>query len=381
MGLSTMMQGALGAVGTGMAEIGAKEILAQQQAEIEALRDARLSEMRLTEEQTIADRKVERDATERTRIEGEAQGMADAESSGFINSARSQYQNSTLSDEDKAAGLAAVDAAESGGAYKRAPTNAERLQAKGDYKGAEDVKNLERDNARLDSTFAAETEHRSKTLQETIRHNKEMESRAGEKLSPAARAQLEMASSSLTSAHKAEAEAFTALIAIQKDRAALPADVESAKRAYDASKKWTQDVHVRNNELGKALFGDEWKVLETPAAGAPPPAAGGKLVYGADGKLVRDKPAAPAAGDKPAAPAAGGNEIQKIDAEIATIRTSLNTDKTRRTNPLKGGGEILSADEVSRLEARLSELKTRRQKIGGSPIVDAASGIMNAVRN
>lgn len=93
-----------------------------------------------------------------------------------------------------------------------------------------------------------------------------------------------------------------------------------------------------------------------------------------------DEPTAPAAGE-PTAPAAGGNEIQKIDAEIATIRTSLNTDKTRRTNPLKGGGELLSTDEASRLEARLSELKTRRQKLGGSPIMDAARGIINSVRN
>lgn len=373
--MSAGLIGFAGGVGKGMAVVAEKAI----DDEYSRMKEERIAENALRMDDIKRSRDVAGAATERTRIEGEAQGMADTESSGFINSARSQYQNSTLSDEDKAAGLAAVDAAESGGAYKRAPTNAERLQAKGDYKGAEDVKNLERDNARLDSTFAAETEHRSKTLQETIRHNKSMEAKAGEKLSPAARAQLEMASTYVTSAHRAEAEAAKALEAGRKDTLASPEKIKQLEGDYKTSKDAVTSALKQYDQIGALHFGEQWKKIETPAVEPPP--AGGKIVYGADGKIVRDKPAAPAAGDKPAAPAAGGNEIQKIDAEIATIRTSLNTDKTRRTNPLKGGGEILSADEVSRLEARLSELKTRRQKIGGSPIVDAASGIMNAVRN
>jgi len=282
MGLSTAMEGGLAAVGEAGAKLGAASYLAQQQAEIEALRDARLQQMKLDLDQTTRDRNVADAATERTRIEGEAQGMADAESSGFINSARSQYQNSTLSDEDKAAGLAAVDAAEAGGAYKRAPTNAERLQAKGDYTGAENVKNLERDNARLDSTFAAETEHRSKTLQETIRHNKQIEANQPEKISPAARVQLEMASTYVTSAHRAEAEAAKAVEAGRKDTLASPDKIAQLEKDYQTSKAAVASALKQYDQIGASHFGDDWKKVEAPA----PADTGGKQDVRVGGKVI-----------------------------------------------------------------------------------------------
>lgn len=353
MGLSSMMQGGLEAVGGTMAKIGTEQLLTQQKAEIEALRDARLSEMRLAEEQTIADRKVSRDATERTRIEGEAQGMADAESSGFINSARSQYQNADMSEADKAAGLAAVDAAEAGGAYKRAPTNAERLQAKGDYTGAENVKNLERDNARLDSTFAAETEHRSKTLQETIRHNKQIEANQPEKISPAARAQLEMASTYVTSAHRAEAEAAKALEAGRKDPLASPEKISQLERDYQTSKAAVTSALKQYDQIGASHFGEQWKKIEAPT----PADTGGKLVYGIDGKLVRDGGGSkPTSTDKPApAPAtkAGvinerstapdANDYANVEAARAARKAKADREAEERTEKQRKRGEEIDA--------------------------------------
>lgn len=353
MGLSTAMEGGLAAVGEAGAKLGAASYLAQQQAEIEALRDARLQQMKLDLDQTTRDRNVADAATERTRIEGEAQGMADAESSGFINSARSQYQNADMSEADKAAGLAAVDAAEAGGAYKRAPTNAERLQAKGDYTGAENVKNLERDNARLDSTFAAETEHRSKTLQETIRHNKQIEANQPEKISPAARAQLEMASTYVTSAHRAEAEAAKALEAGRKDPLASPEKISQLERDYQTSKAAVTSALKQYDQIGASHFGEQWKKIEAPT----PADTGGKLVYGIDGKLVRDGGGSkPTSTDKPApAPAtkAGvinerstapdANDYANVEAARAARKAKADREAEERTEKQRKRGEEIDA--------------------------------------
>jgi len=274
---------------------------------------------------------------------------------------------------DKLTGAGIID--QGGKFYDRADKHADRETMRTTQAAAQKS---------ADERWRATEARQDKVWEETVRHNTALEAKAGaDRISPAARAQLEMASTYVNSAHRVEAEAAKALEAGRKDSLATPEKIKQLETDYQQSKTAVVIALKQYDQIGAAHFGEQWKKTETVAPAVTGGGAG-KIVYGTDGKIVRDKPAAadaPTAPAKPTAPASGGNEIQKIDAEIDTIRTSLNTDKTRRTNPLKGGGEILSADETSRLEARLSELKTRRQKLGGLPIMDAASGIINTIRN
>lgn len=365
--MSAGLIGFVGGVGKGMAAVAEKAI----DDEYSRMKEERIAENALRMDEIKRSRDVAGAATERTRIEGEAQGMADKDSAGLISSARDQYANSTLSETDKAAGLAAVDAAESGGAYKRAPTNAERLQAKGDYTGAENVKNLERDNSRLDSTFAAETEHRSKTLQETIRHNKQIEANQPEKISPAARAQLEMASTYVTSAHRAEAEAAKALEAGRKDTMASPEKVAQLEKDYQTSKAAVASALKQYDQIGASHFGEQWKKIEAPAAPAAPAAGmqdvrvGGKVIGQASTKAEADALVAKhkAGGGKPAAKApdgiisgpAAGRPVQPDASDFANVEAAKAARKAKadREEAARTEANRKRSDEIDRFNAAM----------------------------
>lgn len=99
-----------------------------------------------------------------------------------------------------------------------------------------------------------------KLWNETVRHNKAMEARAGaDRISPAARAQLEMASTHVNSAHRAESEAAKALDVIRKNPAAAPEQVAQAEAEYKSSKGAVASALKQYDEIGAAHFGDKWK--------------------------------------------------------------------------------------------------------------------------
>jgi len=115
-----------------------------------------------------------------------------------------------------------------------------------------------------------------KHLNETIRHNNALEAKANtERISPAAKAQLEMASVYVSSAHRAESEAGKALDAIRKNVAADPVQVQAAETEYKLSKTATANALKQYDEIGAAHFGDEWKKVTELA----PTAAASIRVY------------------------------------------------------------------------------------------------------
>lgn len=414
--------GLMGAVGAGLSEAGgaAAQIgLEQVKSAIEEDRAARLAELqsqiKMRDEQTIRGRNVADAATERSRVETEASAIAGqrkvtppdvaAQTEASAVALEKAYEAGTLPDSIKQQGLIGLSKYATDAAVPDTKVTArDRLQAQGEHK--ELAKLEQRDNehaASMDDKLADNT-RLDTALSETMRHNKVLEDHAAaDKLTPAARANLEMASTYVTSAHKAEAEAAKALDAARKDVMSTPEKIAQLTSDYQQSKAVVVSALAQYNKIGAAHFPDQWKSIEPDVASKPDPdiskipkAASADLMAGkgtdaqfdkifgagAAAKVRAATPAATPVTDKPAVtPAADDSDIQKIDAEIAVIRTSLNTDATRRNNPLKGGSNVLSADDISRLESRLSELKVRRQKIGGLPITDATRGIINAVRN
>lgn len=201
-----------------------------------------------------------------------------------------------------------------------------------------------------------------KLLDETLRHNKAMEARtAAEKISPAARAQLELAATHVKSAHLEEAAAAKALDAVRKNVAADPAQVATLEADYKASKAATASALKMYDEFGAAHFGEQWK----KASVAAPAADNGKPIeikykgttaykMGADGKPVpataeevaraAKKPDTPAAAtsEKPAAPAAtGGGIINDWSKDLS------------RANPINRA----ALDKLADLKNRLAYLR------------------------
>lgn len=136
MGLSSMMQGGLEAVGGTMAKIGTEELLMQQRAEIEALRDARLQELKLEFDATTRSRNVADAETERQRVETAAKGIAEGKT-GLI------AERAGLNDADYRGDEGVGVPVQKGQAV---PTSRDRMQAQG--KHAELAQLEERDKAR-----------------------------------------------------------------------------------------------------------------------------------------------------------------------------------------------------------------------------------------
>jgi hypothetical protein len=176
-----------------------------------------------------------------------------------------------------------------------------------------------------------------KVWEETVRHNKALEAKAGaERISPAARAQLEMASTYVSSAHRAEAEAAKAFDAVRKNVAADPAQLAAAESEYKLSKAATASALKQYDQFGAAHFGDKWKKVETaaaPAAGGAPQdvRVGGKVIGQATTRAEADalvaahkagkKPAAAAPTQKPAFTGVTANLLQPEYGKNGMIQT------------------------------------------------------------
>lgn len=282
--------GLLGAIGSGLAEAGyagAKIGMEQIRAAIEADRDARLNEMKMAQDQVMRDRNRSDAATERGRV--------------------AEFSKPIVAQKDAATGLIAANAglndAETIGADEnvgvdvqkasRAPLPREmqqRANAAGDLVSATKFStdaNLVEDNARLDKREVkdeakqkSDDEKWRTTTAETIRHNKALEQAAlaktgAEKLSPAAKVQLEIASVGVKSAQIAEAEAAKALNEAAK--LGEPEAIKAAKADYASAKSAVAASLENYNKTGQAHL-DGWKTIEpttsaSPGVGAPPPLA------------------------------------------------------------------------------------------------------------
>jgi hypothetical protein len=184
-------------------------------------------------------------------------------------SARDQYAKSGMKPEDIAAGLGAVDAAEAAGSYKQTAEPEDYMKAQGKHTELAGLKEKREDNIRLDKQQAASEHNMSeqrrlqeKQINETLRHNKVLES---DRIPPAAKMQLEGVTAQISSAHLAEKEAAKALETARKNMAD-PAAVTQLEAEYRAAKAVTVATHTKYNETGLAIFGpDKWKTAPVAA--------------------------------------------------------------------------------------------------------------------
>lgn len=143
----------------------------------------------------------------------------------------------------------------------------ERLIASGE---ARDKHQMRRDEI-SDNRAVAKDAYDNKHLDEVIRHNKALEGAAlartgAEKLSPAAKVQLEIASAGLGSAQKQEQEAAKAYSVAMNGTD--PEAKVSAKADLVAAKTGVAMAMRHYSETGKAHLGADWKELGTPAPDA-----------------------------------------------------------------------------------------------------------------
>lgn len=270
--------GLLDAIGTGLTEaapVAARTAESYIQSQIDEAKQERLMEMK---------RKMTKDdaAEERARVAEYGKpivGQKDAATGLIAESAGLNDASSVGADEN-----VGVDVQKK----SRAPLPRESQQRAieaGDLASAERFgrdADRQEDNARADIKTKSEDERwkatearQEKVWQETVRHNTAMEARAGaDRISPAAKAQLEMASTHVNSAHRAESEAAKALDAVRKNPAAMPEQVAQAEAEYKLSKGAVNSALKRYDEIGAAHFGDKWKKASEVA---PAPADNGAL--------------------------------------------------------------------------------------------------------
>ena len=176
-----------------------------------------------------------------------------------------------------------------------------------------------------DERWRVSEERQDKVWQETVRHNKALEAKAGaERISPAARAQLEMASTYVNSAHRAEAEAAKALEAGRKDTMASPEKIKQLETDYQQSKVAVKTALKQYDQIGAAHFGEQWKkteaVVAAPSAGAGTAQevrVGGKVIGTASTRAEADAlVAAHKSGKQPAATGGGKSAPPAIAANL-----------------------------------------------------------------
>lgn len=178
-----------------------------------------------------------------------------------------------------------------------------------------------------DEKWRATEARQDKVWEETVRHNKALEAKAGaDRISPAARAQLEMASTYVNSAHRAEAEAAKALEAGRKDTMAPPEKIKQLETDYQQSKTAVKIALKQYDQIGAAHFGEQWKkteaVVAVPAGAVPGDKyTVGQVVSTPKGNmeyLGDNKWRASTAGSKPAS-AGGGKPQQKFSGIEANL--------------------------------------------------------------
>ena len=214
-----------------------------------------------------------------------------------------------------------------------------------------------------DERWRATEARQDKVWEETVRHNKALEAKAGaERISPAARAQLEMASTYVNSAHKAEAEAAKALEAGRKDVLSPPEKIKQLETDYRASKTAVMTALKQYDQIGAAHFGEQWKKTEAvvePAAvsaGAIPPPdkrVVGQTYDGPNGPGVwmgAGKGWKPVGGGKQPA-SAGGSKAPAAAPGI--ISEPVTDDDWRASEAAQATRKSKqAADEAARIEAQ-----------------------------
>lgn len=195
--------------------------------------------------------------------------------------------------------------------------------------------------------------YNNKHLDEIIRHNKALEGAArersgAEKLSPAAKVQLEIASSRVGSAQKEESLAATALNIISKEgQMADPVKLKEAKDAYGDAKKNVTNAFDLYNKTGKAHLGESWKELETtqPEKQKPPPDGTRGQVGGVMGTVVKGEFVPDS---KPNKDVAKGKQRDPSIPEFSTFNKTESASSSELASAQQAVDSAKSQMEVSR---------------------------------
>ena len=141
---------------------------------------------------------------------------------------------------------------------------ADREEKKGDQRYEIEKEGKAIDSKRLDQQI----KHQDATLAETIKHNRALEANSAnraDKLSPAAKAQLEIAQNKVQSAHKEESIAARALDSAMKSTEFDPekkkADIAAARAEFAAAKNAVATANTNYDKVGAAHLGAEWKTI------------------------------------------------------------------------------------------------------------------------
>jgi hypothetical protein len=209
-----------------------------------------------------------------------------------------------------------------------------------------------------DEKWHATEARQNKLLDETLRHNKAMEAKAGaERISPAARAQIDLEERKVAAAQKVESEAAKTLDAVRKNPAAMPEQVTQAESDYRTAKDGVATALKQYDEIGAAHFGDKWK----KAAEVAPAVTGddGPIVIkykgttpykqGPNGEPVLATAADVARAAKQTAGAAGGGKPAGLieRPEPVTAGDYANVEAARAARKTKA-----DADTAARMEAQ-----------------------------
>lgn len=235
----------------------------------------------------------------------------------------------------------------------------EETHARGILNSAISEKRADTADKRADSAESRannQDAYNNRHLDETIRHNMALEKAAlaktgVEKLSPAAKVQLEIAGVGVSSAQKAEAEAARSLDAATK--LMDPEQIKQAKSDYIAAKR-AVDLSLTNyNRVGKAHL-DGWKELDSPA---PAPAAN-EIRYGADGKAYTKGPdGKPVLVESAALP-----KTQVVDDRQAAI-TAVKAKKSTPPSGTEDVNTIVNEKLVGGVNSLIDSVSAARDKV------------------
>lgn len=378
MGLSSMIQGGLEAVGGTMAKIGTEQLLTQQKAEIEALRDARLQELKLEFDATTRNRNVADAATERTRQDAEAVEIAsrrkvtppdvEAQTDASAIALHSAQAAGTLPPGALETGLIGLSKYATDAAVPDARVRDEdRLNAKGDHAGAANVRNQNADNARADRVDERAGENM--TL-DNIRADRQVAVSEGnlERANALADKQLEMLGLQVDQARETGKIPPAVLLEYNKKKTEL----DGVIRDITAARKTGMPVDKAALDE-KAAIADEMSRMIAPympAGSAAPaaPAGGATYVKGADGKLVRqgaEKPAVAAPAGSiggpaaaPAAPAAVGKDFYVLEREAKTLDSAIQAVTTRMNSP-----QASAPGAKEKMQAEITDLAKKRHNV------------------
>lgn len=185
----SILEGMVAGAGEALQNVGLQGVAAAIQAE----RDARLLEIRLSEEATIRQRGKDDAAAERTRVETEAADIAsrrkvtppdvEAQTDASAIALHSAQAAGTLPPGALETGLIGLSKYATDRAVPDArPTARDRMQAQGKHTEVANLQEKDVDNARADEARISNDEKWRATHEETARHNKVVESRAAEAL-------------------------------------------------------------------------------------------------------------------------------------------------------------------------------------------------------